>query len=198
MINDFLKLPIVKLIAMIALIYYIFEKTKNDPSSISHQINKENIAKSIDVVKQNMQNISNVKEGVKNNSEEGIANIENSYEVGVEKAELSYQDIRQGLGGALVKCGSEVEIEYTLMNKNNGDIVNKSKMKFDIGSRFNKIIEKALIGMSAGAERIVDIPKNFKMGDKIYDYMIQTSDMTYKISLMKVSEEVKVGAVCDE
>lgn len=198
MINDFLKLPIVKLIAMIALIYYIFEKTKNDPSSISHQINKENIAKSIDVVKQNMQNISNVKEGVKNNSEEGIANIENSYEVGVEKAELSYQDIRQGLGGALVKCGSEVEIEYTLMNKNNGDIVNKSKMKFDIGSRFNAIIEKALIGMSAGAERIVDIPKNFKMGDKIYDYMIQTSDMTYKISLMKVSEEVKVGAVCDE
>ena len=198
MINDFLKLPIVKLIAMIALIYYIFEKTKNDPSSISHQINKENIAKSIDVVKQNMQNISNVKEGIKNNSEEGIANIENSYEVGVEKAELSYQDIRQGLGGALVKCGSEVEIEYTLMNKNNGDIVNKSKMKFDIGSRFNKIIEKALIGMSAGAERIVDIPKNFKMGDKIYDYMIQTSDMTYKISVMKVSEEVKVGAVCDE
>lgn len=198
MINDFLKLPIVKLIAMIALIYYIFEKTKNDPSSISHQINKENIAKSIDVVKQNMQNISNVKEGVKNNSEEGIANIENSYEVGVEKAELSYQDIRQGLGGAQVKCGSEVEIEYTLMNKNNGDIVNKSKMKFDIGSRFNAIIEKALIGMSAGAERIVDIPKNFKMGDKIYDYMIQTSDMTYKISVMKVSEEVKVGAVCDE
>ena len=198
MINDFLKLPIVKLIAMIALIYYIFEKTKNDPSSISHQINKENIAKSIDVVKQNMQNISNVKEGIKNNAEEGIANIENSYEVGVEKTELSYQDIRQGIGGAQVKCGSEVEIEYTLMNKNNGDIVNKSKMKFDIGSRFNKIIEKALIGMSAGAERIVDIPKNFKMGDKIYDYMIQTSDMTYKISLMKVSEEVKVGAVCDE
>ena len=198
MINDFLKLPIVKLIAMIALIYYIFEKTKNDPSSISHQINKENIAKSIDVVKQNMQNISNVKEGIKNNAEEGIANIENSYEVGVEKTELSYQDIRQGIGGAQVKCGSEVEIEYTLMNKNNGDIVNKSKMKFDIGSRFNKIIEKALIGMSAGAERIVDIPKTFKMGDKIYDYMIQNSNMTYKISVIKVSEEVKVGAVCDE
>jgi FKBP-type peptidyl-prolyl cis-trans isomerase len=198
MINDFLKLPIVKLIAMIALIYYIFEKTKNDPSSISHQINKENIAKSIDVVKQNMQNISNVKEEMKNNSEEGVANIKNSYEVGVEKEELTYQDVRQGVGGAQVKCGSEVEIEYILMNKNNGDIVNKSKMKFDIGSRFNKIIEKALIGMSAGAERIVDIPKNFKMGDNIYDYMIQTSNMTYKISLMKVSEEVKVGAVCDE
>ena len=198
MINDFLKLPIVKLIAMIALVFYIFEKTKNDPSSISHQINKENISKSIDVVKQNMQNISNVKEGIKNNAEEGIANIENSYEVGVEKTELSYQDIRQGVGGAQVKCGSEVEIEYILMNKNNGDIVNKSKMKFDIGSRFNKIIEKALIGMSAGAERIVDIPKTFKTGDNIYDYMIQNSNMTYKILLMKVSDEVNAGKVCDE
>ena len=198
MINDFLKLPIVKLIAMIALVFYIFEKTKNDPSSISHQINKENIAKSIDVVKQNMQNISNVKDGIKNNAEEGIANIENSYEVGSEKTELSYQDIRQGVGGAQVKCGSEVEIEYILMNKNNGDIVNKSKMKFDIGSRFNKIIEKALIGMSAGAERIVDIPKTFKTGDNIYDYMIQNSNMTYKILLMKVSDEVNAGKVCDE
>lgn len=198
MINEFLKLPIVKLIAMIALVFYIFEKTKNDPSSISHQINKENIAKSIDVVKQNMQNISNVKEDIKNYSEDGVANIENSYEVGVEKTELSYQDVRQGMGGAQVKCGSEVEIEYTLMNKNNGDIVNKSKMKFDIGSRFNKIIEKALIGMSAGGERIVDIPKTFKTGDNIYDAMIQNSNMSYKISLMKVSEEIKIGAVCDE
>lgn len=198
MINDFLKLPIVKLIAMIALVFYIFEKTKNDPSSISHQINKENISKSIDVVKQNMQNISNVKEVIKNNAEEGVANIENSYEVGSEKTELSYQDIRQGVGGAQVKCGSEVEIEYILMNKNNGDIVNKSKMKFDIGSRFNKIIEKALIGMSAGAERIVDIPKTFKTGDNIYDYMIQNSNMTYKILLMKVSDEVNAGKVCDE
>ena len=198
MINEFLKLPIVKLIAMIALVFYIFEKTKNDPSSISHQINKENIAKSIDVVKQNMQNISNVKEGIKNYSEDGVANIENSYEIGVEKTELSYQDIRQGMGGTQVTCGSEVEIEYTLMNKNNGDIVNKSKMKFDIGGRFNKIIEKALIGMSAGAERIVDIPKTFKTGDNIYDAMIQNSNMTYKISLMKVSEEIKIGMACDE
>jgi FKBP-type peptidyl-prolyl cis-trans isomerase len=198
MINEFLKLPIVKLIAMIALVFYIFEKTKNDPSSISHQINKENIAKSIDVVKQNMQNISNVKEGIKNYSEDGVANVENSYEVGVEKTELSYQDIRQGIGGAQVRCGSEVEIEYTLMNKINGDIVNKSKMKFDIGSKFNKIIEKALIGMSVGAERIVDIPKTFKTGDNIYDALIQNSSMTYKISLMKVSEEFKSGVVCDE
>lgn len=198
MINEFLKMPIVKLIAMIALIFYIFDKTKNDPSSISHQINKENISKSIDIVKQNIQNASNIKEVIKNNSEGNVANIENNYEVAGEKEELSYQDIRQGLGGVQAKCGSEVEIEYILINKNNGDIVNKSKMKFDIGSRFNKIIEKALIGMSAGAERIVDIPKTFNTGDNIYDAMIQNSNMSYKISLMRVSEEVKSGAVCDE
>ena len=198
MINDFLKLPIVKLIAMIALILYIFEKTKNDPSSISHQINKENIAKSIDIVKQNMQNASNLKEGIKNNSENEIDNIGNNYEIAPQELKLSYQDIRQGFGGDQARCGLEVEIEYTLINKNNGDIVNKSRIKFDIGSRFNKIIEKALIGMSAGGERIVDIPKDFKIGDNIYDSMIQNSNMAYKISLMSVGKEVKNSAVCNE
>jgi hypothetical protein len=52
--------------------------------------------------------------------------------------------------------------------------------------------------MSTGGERIVDIPKTFKTGDNIYDAMIQNSNMSYKISLMKVSEEIKIGAVCDE
>ena len=64
--------------------------------------------------------------------------------------------------------------------------------------RFNKIIEKALIGMSAGGERIVDIPKDFKIGDNIYDSMIQNSNMAYKISLMSVGKEVKNSAVCNE
>jgi hypothetical protein len=198
MINDFLKLPIVKLIAMIALVFYIFEKTKNDPSSISHQINKENITKSIEVVKQNMQNISNIKEGEKNLPKDGVGNIENNIEVAEGKTELSYNDIRQGFGEDKAKCGSEVEIEYVLTNKNNGDIINKSRMSFEIGSGFNKIIERALIGMNLGAERIVDIPKSFKIGDNIYDDMIQNSNMAYKISLIKLSKEIKAGMVCDE
>jgi hypothetical protein len=198
MINDFLKLPIVKLIAMIALVFYIFEKTKNDPSSISHQINKENITKSIEIVKQNMQNISNIKEGEKNLPKDGVGNIENNIEVAEGKTELSYNDIRQGFGEDKAKCGSEVEIEYVLTNKNNGDIINKSRMNFEIGSGFNKIIERALIGMNLGAERIVDIPKSFKIGDNIYDDMIQNSNMAYKISLIKLSKEIKAGMVCDE
>jgi hypothetical protein len=145
-----------------------------------------------------MQNISNIKEGAKNLPKDEFGNIENNIEVVEGKKELAYLDVRQGFGEDRVKCGSEVEIEYILTNKNNGDIINKSRMNFDVGSGFNKIIERALIGMNLGAERIVDIPKNFKTGDNIYDDMIQNSNMVYKISLIKLGKEIKVGMVCDE
>ena len=57
-INNFLKLPIVKLIATVALLYYIFNETKTDPRSASYYLTKENIDKSLDSVKKNLNNFS--------------------------------------------------------------------------------------------------------------------------------------------
>ena len=196
MINNILKLPIVKLIAMIALLYYIFDKTKNDPRSVASKINKENISRSVEIIKQNIHNASQVTQNLNQDQKDAYTNEENTNNE--QKTELTYQDIRKGLADNEAVCGSEVEIEYTLMNKNNNDIINKSNIKFDIGSKFNEIIEKTLIGMSAGGIRVVDIPKNFKTGDLVYDKMIENSDMVYKILLLKVSDQAKSGAVCYE
>ena len=46
-INNLLKLPIIKLIATVALLYYIFNETKTDPRSVSYHLTKENIDKSL-------------------------------------------------------------------------------------------------------------------------------------------------------
>ena len=191
-INNFLKLPIVKIVAMVAMLYYIFDKTKEDPRTISYHLTKENLAKSVENVKNSIETISTTSAQLKDAQELVDEALESK------KLDLFFRTIREGAGGNKVVCGSEVSIEYDLMNIENGEVINKSNMKFDIGTKFNELIERALIGMTAGGIRSVEIPVDFKTGDSVYDEMIQKSGMVYRISLLSVSENAKNNLTCDE
>jgi hypothetical protein len=191
-INNFLKLPIVKIIAMVAMLYYIYDKTKEDPRAISYHLTKENISKSVENVKNSFETISTASQQLKDAQK--LVNEASE----AKKLNLFYRTIREGNGGTKVVCGSEVSIEYDLINIENDEVINKSNMKFDIGTKFNELIEKALIGMTAGGIRSVEIPVDFKTGDSVYDEMIQKSGMVYKISLLSVSENAKNNLTCDE
>ena len=191
-INNFLKLPIVKIIAMAVMVYYIFDKTKEDPQAISYHLTKENFVKSVENVKDSVEKISTVTDQIK--EDQGV--IDEASEA--KKLKLFYRTIREGAGGNKVVCGSEVSIEYDLMKIENGEVINKSNMKFDIGTKFNELIEKALMGMTAGGIRVVEIPTDFKTGDNVYDEMIQKSGMVYRISLLSVSDNAKNNLKCDE
>ena len=198
-INNFLKLPIIKLIATVALLYYIFNETKTDPRSISYHLNEENIDKSIDSLKKSLNTISEAQKEIKvANNNEAIHSQESEVFNDDQKIVVNYKDIRHGINENKVECGSQVSIEYTLINSNNGDMINKSNMDFEVGDRFNELIEKGLIGMKMGGIRTIDIPKNFKIGDNIYDKMIQDSAMVYKVLLLKISDLPNQNAVCDE
>ena len=191
-INNFLKLPIVKIIAMAVMVYYIFDKTKEDPRAISYHLTKENFVKSVENVKDGVEKISTVTGQIK--EDQGVVDEVS----GAKKLKLFYRTIREGSGGNKVVCGSEVSIEYDLMNIETGELINKSNMKFDIGTKFNELIERALMGMTAGGIRVVEIPADFKTGDNFYDEMIQKSGMVYRISLLSVSENAKNNLTCDE
>jgi FKBP-type peptidyl-prolyl cis-trans isomerase len=198
-INNFLKLPIIKLIATVALLYYIFNETKTDPRSISYHLTEENIDKSLDSVKKSLNTISEAQQEIRAmNNNDSIPTKESEALYNDQKIVLNYKDIRQGVGENEVVCGSQVSIEYTLINSNNGDMINKSNMDFEVGSRFNELIEKGLIGMKMGGIRTIDIPKNFKIGDNVYDKMIQDSAMIYKVLLLKISDLPNQNAVCYE
>jgi FKBP-type peptidyl-prolyl cis-trans isomerase len=199
LINNFLKLPIVKLIAMVALIYYIYNETKEDPRSISYHLTQQNIDKSLDSLKKSLNTISEAQKEIKAvNNYEASSSQQAEVMNDDQKIVLNYKDIREGIGENQVVCGSQVSIEYTLINADNSDIINKSNMDFEIGSKFNDLIEKGLIGMKAGGIRTIEIPKNFHIGDKIYDEMIKNSNMIYKILLLKLSDSPKQNAVCYE
>lgn len=191
-INNFLKLPIVKIIAMAVMVYYIFDKTKEDPRAISYHLTKENFVKSVENVKDSVEKISTVTAQIK--EDQGF--VDEASEA--KKFKLFYRTIREGAGGNKVVCGSEVSIEYDLMKIENGEVINKSNMKFDIGTKFNELIERALMGMTAGGIRVVEIPTDFKTGDNVYDEMIQKSGMVYRISLLSVSDNAKNNLTCDE
>lgn len=198
-INNFLKLPIIKLIATVALLYYIFNETRTDPRSISYHLTEENIDKSLDSLKKSLNTISEAQQEIKAiNNNETIPAKESEALNNDPKIAINYKDIRQGVGENQVECGSQVSIEYTLINSNNGDMINKSNMDFEVGGRFNELIEKGLIGMKMGGIRTIDIPKNFKIGDNIYDKMIQDSAMVYKVLLLKISDLPNQNAVCYE
>ena len=198
-INNFLKLPIIKLIATIALLYYIFNETRTDPRSISYHLTEENIDKSLDSLKKSLNTISEAQQEIRAmNNNDSIPTKESEALYNDQKIVLNYKDIRQGVGENEVVCGSQVSIEYTLINSNNGDMINKSNMDFEVGSRFNELIEKGLIGMKMGGIRTIDIQKNFKIGDNVYDKMIQDSAMVYKVLLLKISDLPNQNAVCDE
>lgn len=191
-INNFLKLPIVKIIAMAVMVYYIFDKTKEDPQAISYHLTKENFVKSVENVKDSVEKISTVTDQIK--EDQGVIDEASQ----AKKLKLFYRTIREGAGGNKVVCGSEVSIEYDLMKIENGEVINKSNMKFDIGTKFNELIEKALMGMTAGGIRVVEIPTDFKTGDNVYDEMIQKSGMVYRITLLSVSDNAKNNLTCDE
>ena len=198
-INNFLKLPIIKLIATVALLYYIFNETRTDPRSISYHLTEENIDKSLDSLKKSLNTISEAQQEIKAiNNNETIPAKESEALNNDPKIAINYKDIRQGVGENQVECGSQVSIEYTLINSNNGDMINKSNMDFEVGGRFNELIEKGLIGMKMGGIRTIDIPKNFKIGDNIYDKMIQDSAMVYKVLLLKISDLPNQNTVCYE
>ena len=182
-INDILKLPVVKIGAMIFLLYYIFDKTKDDPRSISYHLNSTNIKESIKTIKNSQ--IDN----------ENSTNLDT--DIDQNNPQVSYEDLIVSSEGDPVSCGTEVSIEYMLFDRDTNDFFNKSQMTFVVGEKFNRLIEKGIIDMKKRGVRIINIPKNFSTGDKKYDNLIISKNMAYKVILNQVSSEIKKELVCE-
>jgi len=188
-INDFLKLPIVKITITILFIYYVYNKTKDNPRSISYHINKENFGKAGEIVKYGAGKL--YRDGSLISEE-----ADNQDSANREQPKINVRDIAIGYGTKSISCGSEVEIEYSLIDKSNDSLANKSSIKFFVGEGFNRLIEKAIIDMREGGIRIVDIPRDFKTGDSQYDNLILSNPMIYQINILSIGDNKKEGLTC--
>jgi len=186
-VNSLFKSGLVKILIFVLFIYFVYEKTKNDPRSFSNTIKNQDIKKNVSNFKENYTIIKKAREGAvaKTSAGEEIDELDN----------LEYDIIRTGYGELESQCNDEVKIEYILISTN-GNIASKSIISIIAGEGFNKILEKVLIGMRVGEVRTVNIPKTFSTGDKKYDHYIQTRDMVYQITMLEINKTIGNNYVC--
>ncbi|MFZ9180851.1 MAG: hypothetical protein ACO201_03185 [Rickettsiales bacterium] len=188
-INNFFKSGFVKIMILFIFLYFVYEKSKDDPRSFSNTLKNQDFKSNIANLKTNYEVIKKAKEeGVFDNQteENPVDNFDN----------LEIEVIRQGVMDNEATCNDQVDIEYILMSEL-GNIANKSIIKIYIGENFNKIIEKTLIGMRPGEIRKVKIPKNFKTGDLKYDSFIESRDMIYQVMLIQINKSIANNYKCD-
>ena len=190
-INNFFKSGLIKILILFVFLYFVYEKSKNDPRSFSNTLKNQDFKKNISDLKINYEVIKKAKEeGVFDNDKIQNDNVDN-YD------NLEVDIVRQGIANTQqANCNDEVDIEYVLMSES-GNIANKSIIKIFIGENFNKIIEKTLIGMHIGEIRTVKIPKTFTTGDSKYDGFIQDRNMIYQVMLIQVNKSIANKYKCD-
>lgn len=191
-INNFFKSGFVKIMILFIFLYFVYEKSKDDPRSFSNTLKNQDFKSNIANLKTNYEVIKKAKEeGVFDNQAE-----ENSVDNIDDLDNLEIEVIRQGVMDNEATCNDQVDIEYILMSEL-GNIANKSIIKIFIGENFNKVIEKTLIGMRPGEIRKVKIPKNFKTGDQKYDSFIESRDMIYQIMLIQINKSIANNYKCE-
>jgi len=195
-INNFLKMPLVKIIVTILFIFYLYEQTKNDPRTASYQLSKINFGDSVDGLKNAINIAKKSSSGANYNSDDQDFNND-SNSPSQDLGPISFDDLLIGNKAPEALFGSQVSIQYSLLEKDSNNLINQSQITFKIGEGFNKLIEKAIIGMKGGGIRVIDIPNNFSTGDVNYDELIKTKKMIYKVLLIVANNTNISGASCE-
>jgi hypothetical protein len=181
-INNFLNIPIVKIIVTLLFFYYIYEQTKDDPRSASYQIKNANFDESVGAVKTALkltaQSASNDDKGAKLPIDNSTAEIKSK--------PLVFVDEIVGQSGSLIACGNEVFIQYSISDKESKAVLSQSSYSLKIGTKTNLLVEKSLIGMKVGGVRVVDIPADYITGEGSVDELLKTKKLIYKIVAINV------------
>jgi hypothetical protein len=186
-INNFLNVPLVKIVVTILFFYYIFEQTKDDPKSASYQLKNADFDQSVSAIKTVLKlsnenvKIINKEDSVTETTNQNTSSV--STESNPTSNQISFSDLVIGQENPVAICGSEALIQYAIQDKDAKTPLSQATISIKIGSKLNKIIEKGLIGMKIGGVRLVNIPENFTIGDVAVDNAIKTKKMFYKISL---------------
>jgi len=147
--------PIVKLIGVIAIIYFVFFNKKNDQVQ---KITSEDLANKITNTQEHFSRISNnikiLKEYDKALKGEivfskGINSIYSDY---AETASANQKNL------ITIKCGTTAKVREYIYTTEGRLITNQEDYKYQIGSNESSIIENQLIDAKEGSVKIISIP----------------------------------------
>lgn len=186
------KNPLVKIIGIVAIMYFALFANKNNPQSLGNRLSSERIKKNLSEMQEKgkfiASNVQAAKSYVKVREEE-IKNNGGAVDSMPQIVEI-VKDIDLGIGKAQVICGSEVAAFVSLNSDKARNIDLKPDAKFVIGSKKNWLLEKNIIGMKKGGVREIKVPQGFKSGDAELSRVMQenNSDLTYQIILKEITK----------
>ena len=186
-----IQIPLVKIIAIIAILYFGLFSNKDNPNSLRNRFSQDRIEQ-------------NIKEA-KDRSLLITSSVKTAQEIAQQKKSnpalneiISKEDLEIGSGDHQASCGDEVEISYAIYDNKNSQIKSVNFEKLIIGSNLNEIIEKNIYGMKQGGVRIINIPHDYKTNNAPIKQLLTSYDsqIKYQISLNKINHLNKQQNLC--
>jgi len=107
----FLKNPLIKIIGVVAIIYFGMFYDNDHPDSLRNRLSIDNVKKNINEVQQKVGDISQTIEIAKQNNQQ--ISVERKF------SELSFEKVFVGTGNNFIECGDEVNIIYKFYDDQN-------------------------------------------------------------------------------
>ncbi len=192
---EFLKIPLVKIIATIVILYFGLFYNKSDPASLGSRLSSQNIKRNLNEIQEQGKfiavNITAAKELHKKKSEElnsakinDIATQENAPE--------------GDLDNEVSACSDEVEIAYKLFDSSNKLIESSEHQMVIIGRKKSWPLEKNIIGMKIGQSKTIEISDDLKKSDKKLSSLATSSgSLKYQVQILNLRKEFDPLATCE-
>lgn len=186
-----LRIPIVRFLGIIAILYFGLFSKKESSESLSNRLSKDRVE----------QNLKDAKE----RSLFIASNLKTAKEISRERkpnpsiqSNILLEDIKIGEGEAKVSCGREVEISYSIYTENGDQIKNITSEKLVIGSNIDQFLEQNLHGMKRGGIREIKIPREFATNNIAINEMLKfyNSGIRYQVSALNITDNPSSKISC--
>jgi hypothetical protein len=188
-IFELLKHPLLKWPGIILILYFGLFHDKRNPSSLGNRLSRDNVKKNLsEAIDKTKFIAANVHE-----AQEVLKQKEAAETQSGPKPEVSVDDNEIGSGEEVVSCSDNVEISYAIYDQNGKQLEFFPLEKFRVGTKYNQIIEKNIIGMKKDGIRNIKVPQGFKTDDKKLSelFSFNEGDLKYQITLLSFSKSSK-------
>ena len=183
--------PIIKLIGVIAIIYFIFFNKKEDKAE---KITTENIANKISNTQEHFSKLSNNIKILKEYDKALKGEIVFSKGMNGLYSEYAETNSSSQKNLTIITCGTTVKVREYIYTTEGRLITNQEDYKYQIGSNESSIIENQLINAKEGSVKIVSIPSkeiniDKKLSNLFADKKIDIDDVKAYILIERISTE---------
>ncbi len=181
-LHSLLRKPIIKIIAVILVLYFGIIKNNQHPQSIANKLSTNNIKKNYDEIRDKISDISQ--------------NLEMAQQVKKELSlekninDLRFEKIILGTIGESIKCGNEVNIIYKFTN-NEGVILDMDEESKIIANQQHSamvedIIAKNIVGLKNGAVIRTKFMGQFKQADDKINKLLKiaNNELTLEVYIL--------------